>query len=73
MSDDHNVLLIPVQLTMVDGRKLDGQMVLSIGGEVERTMNNTEANVIVFRDADGQRFITKSYIVELIEKPKERR
>jgi hypothetical protein len=73
MSDDHNTLLIPVTLIIVDGRKLEGEMVLSIGGEVERTMNNTEANVIVFRDADGERLITKSYIVEVVEKPKKRR
>lgn len=67
MSDDLNKVYVKTTLLMSDGRKLNGEAILALGGVLERTLNNDDAKVIVFRDTDGTRLITKSYIVETQE------
>ena len=69
---DNNVLSVPVMLNMHDGRVLEGDLIITIGGQLERTLNN-EANFIRFEDQDGERFISKSGILEARERKRERR
>lgn len=72
MQNDPNVLRMPVQLRLSDGQTPSGNMLLSIGGQVERTLNS-EALFISFEDEQGQRFIAKSAIAEVTPLKKERR
>ncbi|MEE9375068.1 MAG: hypothetical protein V3V04_01900 [Rhizobiaceae bacterium] len=67
MNYDPNKVYIKATLVLVDGTKLEGEVILAQGGVLERTLNNSDAKVIVFRDESSERFITKSYIVEAIE------
>jgi len=70
--DDHSRIYLKTTLKMSDSSILEGEVILALGGELERTLNNVDATVILFRDNNGERFITKSYIVEAKEHKKER-
>ncbi len=73
MQNEHSILRVPVNLTMTDGRNLIGDFILSLGGELERTLNS-DAKYIHFDETDGQRrFIAKSAILDAFEVKKERR
>jgi len=64
VSDENNRLRLPIVLNMQDGRELLGDLIVNIGGTMERTLNN-EMKFILFGDADGsERMIAKSNIME---------
>ena len=64
MDDDRNRLLLPVCIQMNDGRELNGELVVNIGGVLERTLNS-DAKFILFRDLNGSEyFIAKTGILE---------
>lgn len=70
--DDNNILRMPVELVMMDGNRRSGDMLLSIGGEVERTLNS-EARFFSFDDGTGKRFIAKDSVAEVIPQARQRR
>lgn len=70
--DDNNILRMPVELVMVDGTRRMGDMLLSIGGVIERTLNN-DAPFISFGDETGARFVAKASIAEVIPQARQRR
>jgi DnaJ-domain-containing protein 1 len=64
VNDDNNRLHLPIHLTMQDGRELLGQLIVNIGGAIDRTLNN-EAKFILIADEDGaERMIAKRGILE---------
>ncbi len=66
--NDQNKLALPITLTMMDGRTLMGDLMVNIGGTIERTLNS-EMRFIVFRDLDqSQRFIAKDGILDAQER-----
>lgn len=65
MNDDNNRLELPVILSMQDGRELCGNLIVNLGGAIDRTLNN-EARFILFSDEQGnERMISKSGILEV--------
>ncbi|MGI9356282.1 MAG: J domain-containing protein [Rhizobiaceae bacterium] len=65
MDDYDNRLKLPISLSLNDGREFLGDLIVSVGGTVERTLNS-EAKFILFGDLDGtERMIAKSVIVEV--------
>lgn len=71
MDDNNSILKLPITLKMMDGRSLDGDLVVQLGGQVERTLNS-EAKFILFSDDTGQRYIAKAGILEVLPRKKER-
>ena len=68
MSDYDDRLKLPVTLSLNDGRELLGDVIVSVGGTLERTLNN-ETRFILFGDlARNERMIAKSSIVEVSER-----
>ncbi len=66
--NDHNKLALPVTLSMMDGRTLMGELIVNIGGTMERTLNN-EMRFIMFRDLDqSERMIAKDGILDAQER-----
>ncbi|MEP1209683.1 MAG: J domain-containing protein [Rhizobiaceae bacterium] len=65
MNNDNNRLNLPVALTLTDGRELAVDLIVNLGGAIDRTMNN-EARFILIGEADGtERLIAKSIITEV--------
>lgn len=65
MNDDNNRLELPVILSMQDGRELSGNLIVNLGGAIDRTLNN-EARFILFSDEHGnERMIAKNGILEV--------
>lgn len=65
MNNDNNRLNLPVFLTLQDGREMAVDMIVNLGGAIDRTMNN-EARFILIGDADGsERLIAKDIITEV--------
>lgn len=56
MQDDNNKLKLPVFLTLQDGRELAVDLIVNLGGTIERTLNN-EARFILVGDADGSEYM----------------
>lgn len=68
MSEYDNRLKLPVTLLLDDGREILGDIIVAIGGTLERTLNN-DAKFILFGDlARAERMIAKSAIVEVSER-----
>ncbi|MDD9910548.1 MAG: J domain-containing protein [Ahrensia sp.] len=68
MNDENNTLKLPITILMTDGRQLIGDLVVNIGGALERTMNN-DARFITFADLDGSvRMISKASIAEVMSR-----
>jgi len=68
MSEYDDRLKLPVTLLLGDGRELLGDVIVSVGGTLERTLNS-EAKFILFGDlARSERMIAKSAIVEVSER-----
>ncbi len=65
--DDSDIVRASVTLKMVDGNQVEGDMILPIGGVVERTLNN-DAKFILFSDDSGRRYIAKNVIAEVAPK-----
>jgi len=66
--NDHNKLALPISLSMMDGRTLVGELIVNIGGTIERTLNN-DMRFILFRDLDqSERMIAKSGILDAQER-----
>lgn len=64
MSDDNNRLRLPIVFNMHDGRELVGDLIVNLGGTMDRTLNN-EMKFVLFGDPDGsERMIAKSGILE---------
>lgn len=70
--DNNNVLRIPVMLKMNDGREMEGDLLVNLGGQLERTLNS-EALFIKFEDETGLRFIAKTGILEAVQRQVQRR
>ena len=69
-NDDNNRLKLPVILTMQDERTLEVDLIVNLGGAIDRTMNN-DARFILVGDADGgERMIAKDAITEVIDAKK---
>lgn len=69
MNDDDR-LKLPVTLTMADGRHLIGDLVVNLGGTLERTLNN-DSKYVLFRDMDtSERMIAKTAIIEVQSRKK---
>lgn len=65
MDDHDNRLKLPITLSLGDGRDFLGDLIVSVGGNVERTLNN-DSKFILFGDLDGsERMIAKSAIIEV--------
>ena len=72
MNDDNNRLKLPVILTLTDGRELTVDMIVNLGGAMDRTMNN-EASYILIGEADGsERLLAKNAILEVADAKKAR-
>ncbi|MEM8750593.1 MAG: J domain-containing protein [Pseudomonadota bacterium] len=60
--NDSDRIRLPVLLTLMDGQELNGNILASIGGTVERTLNN-DAKFISFTDLEErERLIAKTTI-----------
>ncbi len=72
MNNDDNRLNLPVFLTLQDGRELTIDLIVNLGGAIDRTMNN-DARYILVGEADGsERLIAKSMITEVRDAKKSR-
>ncbi|NKB50873.1 MAG: DnaJ domain-containing protein [Rhizobiaceae bacterium] len=72
MNNDNNRLNLPVFLTLQDGRELTVDLIVNLGGAIDRTMNN-DARFVLIGDADGsERLIAKSIITEIRDAKKSR-
>lgn len=70
MNNDNNRLMLPVILTLTDGRELNVDLIVNLGGAIDRTMNN-EASYILIGDADGsERLLAKQAILEVVDAKK---
>ena len=69
-NDDNNRLRLPVILTMQGGRELEVDLIVNLGGAIDRTMNN-DARFILVGDAEGgERMIAKDAISEVVDAKK---
>ena len=67
MNNSNNRLMLPVILRLMDGRELTVDMIVNLGGAIDRTMNN-ESSFILIGDADGsERLLAKSAILEVVD------
>ena len=70
MNNDNNRLKLPVILTLTDGRELTVDLIVNLGGAIDRTMNN-EASYILVGDSDGsERLLAKSAVLEVVDAKK---
>ena len=72
MEDENSTLKLPITIAMMDGRKFEGDLIVQLGGQVERTLNS-EAKFILFADEQGPRYIAKAGILEVSPRKAERR
>ena len=56
MQDENNRLKLPVFLTLQDGKELAVDLIVNLGGAIDRTLNN-EARFILVGDADGSEYL----------------
>ena len=67
MDNSNNRLMLPVILRLMDGRELTVDLIVNLGGAIDRTMNN-EASFILVGDADGsERLLAKSAVLEVVD------
>ena len=67
MNNSNNRLMLPVILRLMDGRELTVDLIVNLGGAIDRTMNN-EASFILIGDADGsERLLAKSAVLEVVD------
>lgn len=67
MNNNNNRLMLPVILRLMDGRELTVDMIVNLGGAIDRTMNN-ESSFVLIGDADGsERLLAKSAILEVVD------
>ena len=67
MNNSNNRLMLPVILRLMDGRELTVDLIVNLGGAIDRTMNN-EASFILVGDADGsERLLAKSAVLEVVD------
>ena len=69
-NDDNNRLRLPVILTMQDGRRLEVDLIVNIGGAIDRTMNNDARFILVGDAENGERMIAKDAISEVVDAKK---
>lgn len=67
MNNSNNRLMLPVILRLMDGREQSVDLIVNLGGAIDRTMNN-ESSFILVGDADGsERLLAKSAVLEVVD------
>lgn len=65
MNNERDRLRLPITMNLADGHEVMGDLIVNIGGTMERTLNN-ETKFVLFGDLDGsERMIAKSNILAM--------
>jgi DnaJ-domain-containing protein 1 len=72
VNDDNNRLHLPIHFSMQDGSKLAGELVVNLGGAIDRTLNNDAKFILIVDEEGSERLIAKSAILEVRDAKKSR-
>ena len=65
MNDERDRLRLPITMELAEGSEVMGDLIVNIGGTMERTLNN-DSKFVLFGDLDGsERMIAKSNILSM--------